>query len=115
MFARETSTEREMTVTTVLDADGTIRYQSAAFDRACGYRPEEVVGDDVSDYLHPDDRERVATLLRRGEDATPPFRYRIRHADGSWVWFRVTDLAESEADERLLVVADVDDAGRSKR
>ena len=110
MFAREASTEREMPVTTVLDADGTIQYQSAAFERACGYRPKAVVGDDVRDYLHPDDRERIAALLRRGDDVTPPFRYRIRHADGSWVWFCVTDLAGSEASERLIVVADVDDA-----
>ena len=110
MFAREASTEREMPVTTVFDADGTIRYQSAALERACGYRPGAVVGHDVHDYLHPDDRERVATLLRRGDDATPPFRYRLRHADGSWVSFRVTDLAESEAGDRLLLLADVNDA-----
>ena len=99
-----------MSVTTVLDVDGTVRYQSAALERACGYHRGEVVGDDVHDYLHPDDRERVATLLRQGNDATPPFRYRLRHADGSWVWFRITDLVESETGDRLLVVSDVDDA-----
>ena len=107
MFDREIAADRGMPVTTVLDAEGTIRYQSAAFERVCGYDHGSVVGDDVREYLHPEDRERVAALLRRSGDGADPFRYRFRHADGSWVRFEVADRVRPRADVCVLTSRDV--------
>jgi PAS domain-containing protein len=45
-------------IITVLEADGTIRYQSPATERVLGYRPEELVGKNVFDYGHLDDMPR---------------------------------------------------------
>ena len=42
-------------VITVLDADGTIRYDSPAVERVLGYKPEERIGTNALDYLHPND------------------------------------------------------------
>jgi PAS domain-containing protein len=46
-------------IVTVLDADGTVRYQSPSIERILGYEQEELVGTNVFDHVHPEDRERV--------------------------------------------------------
>jgi PAS domain S-box-containing protein len=86
MSDTEAFAEREATGALVLDADSTVLYLSAALGRECGHGASAMVGDDVREYLHPDDRGRFSTFVRPSEDGRP-FRYRLRHADGSWVWF----------------------------
>ena len=71
----------------ILEADGTIRYESPAVERVLGYRPEETVGTSVFDYLHPDDLEKTASGFFEGIEAnksTGMAELRFRHADGSW-------------------------------
>jgi PAS domain S-box-containing protein len=81
--------EHSSDIITVLDPDGTYQYQSQSSERILGYDPEALLGDDVFEYVHPDDRSR---LIERFEHAvanpevTPNTQYRFRHADGSWLW-----------------------------
>ena len=60
-------------VITILEADGTIRYESPAVEELLGYRAEELVGTSVFDYIHPDDTDRasreLSRLLENGDDA----------------------------------------------
>jgi PAS domain S-box-containing protein len=54
---------------TVLTTDGIIRYESPSVQRLLGWRPEELIGRRVFDYVHPDDVEQVAAgIARRLED-----------------------------------------------
>jgi diguanylate cyclase (GGDEF)-like protein/PAS domain S-box-containing protein len=74
-------------VVMILEADGTVRYVSPAVERVLGYRPEDLVGTLVFDYVHPEDIEDVSesfaqTLEKPG--VQPPIEYRVRAADGSW-------------------------------
>ena len=75
-------------IITVLEIDGTIRYESPAAERILGYRPEEMVGDNVFDYVHPGDRDRILDTFCKGvaagESTLLPTEFRLRHADGSW-------------------------------
>ena len=74
-------------ITTVLDADGTIRYESPSIERLLGYRPEDLVGQNAFDYVHPDDLERVRSIFgetTKRSGASRPAEVRFRHADGSW-------------------------------
>src|SRR4028119_454838 len=74
-------------ITTVLDADGTIRYESPSIERLLGYRPEDLVGQNAFDYVHPDDLERVRRIFgetTKRSGASRPVEVRFRHADGSW-------------------------------
>lgn len=74
-------------VITLLDADGTITYQSPSVERVVGYRPEVMVGGSIFDYIHPDDVGKTRKNLARAlEEGAPrrPVEYRFRHADGSW-------------------------------
>ena len=43
---------------TVVDTDGTISYVSPAVTRILGYEPDELVGHEGYEFVHPDDRER---------------------------------------------------------
>jgi PAS domain S-box-containing protein len=74
-------------ITTVLDADGIIRYESPSIERLLGYRPEDLVGQNAFDYVHPDDLERVRSIFgetTKRSGASRPAEVRVRHADGSW-------------------------------
>ena len=76
-------------VITVLNADGTITYQSPSVFQSIGYRPEDLVGTDVMDLVHPDEQTRARILFRRvvrqpGEFGTVEFR--CRHAAGHYVY-----------------------------
>jgi PAS domain S-box-containing protein len=59
-----------------------------------GYgRPEELAGKPLFAHIHPDDRERVETFIRRrqkGEPAPSRYEYRIIRRDGSVVWIEIS-------------------------
>mgnify|MGYP000247663300 FL=1 len=78
---------------TVVDADGTITYVSPAVTRILGYDPDELIGHEGYEFVHPDDRERnaeavEAVLSNQAESETVEVRF--RHADGSWRWIEAT-------------------------
>lgn len=89
---REEQYERLLTeisnVVTVLDEDGTIRYERPSIQKAFGYDPDELVGRQAFELVHPDDLDKVAeAFFVAVEDQGVPQRtvqYRFRHADGSW-------------------------------
>ncbi|MDR9380282.1 MAG: PAS domain S-box protein [Natronomonas sp.] len=77
-------------IITILEADGTIQYNSPAIEHILGYEQDEPVGEKAFEYVHPDDRERIEAefdRLREIEDeARESFEMRLRRADGSWIW-----------------------------
>jgi diguanylate cyclase (GGDEF)-like protein/PAS domain S-box-containing protein len=82
-------TQNSSDIVTLLGAVGTIRYQSLSVERILGYGPEEIIGDNAFEYVHPDDRERVEIAFAEGlvdPSRRPSVEYRFRHKDGSWVW-----------------------------
>jgi PAS domain S-box-containing protein len=84
--------ENASDIITILDGEGTIRYQSPSVERVLGYKPHELIGSDMADLLHPDDwakwLESFAALkagLRSGApEMSPITEGRLRHKDGSW-------------------------------
>ena len=74
----------------VTDADGTIRYISPAVERVLGYRPEEMVGTNTADYVHPDDLEgafgELAAALASLGVHPVAVETSVRHKSGSWRW-----------------------------
>ncbi|HVF01621.1 MAG TPA: PAS domain S-box protein, partial [Rubrobacteraceae bacterium] len=77
-------------VITILEGDGTIRYQTPAAENVMGYKPEELIGTNMFDHVHPDDveqsRSRFGKLLEQ-PGSYEPVEVRFRHADGSWRYF----------------------------
>jgi diguanylate cyclase (GGDEF)-like protein/PAS domain S-box-containing protein len=74
-------------VNVILAADGTIAYESPAVERVLGARSDSRLGTLALDWVHPDDRQRVARLflvVARKPGAEAAAEMRVRHADGSW-------------------------------
>jgi len=76
-------------IITVLAADGTIKYESPSIERILGFKPEELVGHNAFEFVHPDDIP--ALQVKFMEAVTQPqhnvtAEFRFRHADGSWVY-----------------------------
>jgi PAS domain S-box-containing protein len=78
---------------TVVDTDGTITYVSPAVTRILGYEPDELIGHEGYEFVHPDDQERnaeaVETVLSNPSEPQT-VEVRFQHADGSWRWIEAT-------------------------
>jgi PAS domain S-box-containing protein len=79
--------ENSLDLFSILDGDGTIRYTSLSQERASGWKPEEFVGKNASEFVHPDDLPRIKQLAIeavRNRRHPVSAEYRLRRKDGSW-------------------------------
>lgn len=79
-------------VATIFDADGTITYVSPSVRRILGYDPDDLVGDQGYEYVHPEDREANANAVEQAleQDESAVAEVRFRRADGTWCWIEST-------------------------
>ncbi len=69
--------------------DGRIVFESPSVTRVLGYLPEEMVGRNTLDIVHPDDLHTVREGAPGTAEAKAGMRtivVRVRHKDGSWRW-----------------------------
>ncbi len=74
-------------IITVLKSDGTMQYQSPSVERLLGYAPEELIGNNVFELVHPDDLPDVLNAFRTGiqnPGSAQSAEFRFHHKDGSW-------------------------------
>ena len=74
----------------VMDSNGEVTYASPSTANVFGYDPEDYVGRNALDLVHPEDLDRVTAafedcLEADGEEVSVVYRY--QHADGSWRWY----------------------------
>jgi PAS domain S-box-containing protein len=73
----------------LVQPDGRIIFESPAVTRLLGYLPEEMVGCNALEFVHPDDFARVLegsrTLLNQ-PGSMRTINLRVRHIDGTWRW-----------------------------
>ncbi len=96
----------------LLRHDGVSVYQSAAVSRQLGYAPDELVGRNNFDLVHPDDAALTGKQFQRifeRNEAIGPVRYRFRHQDGSWHYLESVARPFKGADGTLLAVANTRD------
>ena len=80
-------TEQALDLTTLVDADGFVRYASPSYLGVLGYQPAQVIGQRVFDFVHPDDLAATLDIFTDGSttpQATRAHEFRFRHHDGSW-------------------------------
>ena len=113
--------ENSADLTVVLDTRGVHHYVSPSVNRILGYRPEEIVGQSMTEFLHPDDLPRaiqtIRSTLHSPGVAKPLPDYRIWHRDGYWRFFSAiaTNLRNDPAVGGIVVNChDVTDSKRAK-
>jgi len=81
----------------VLDREGTFRAANPAWTRILGWLPEEVVGRNHLEFVHPDDHQQSgAALAKASIEELPTTETRFRHKDGSWRWIAWVAAPEDE-------------------
>lgn len=95
-------------VITLLEVDGTILYESLSVERTLGYRPEELIGRNAFDYVHPDDLDRTLGAfsgMLTDPGLRPSVEYRFRCKDGSWCYLESigSNLLDDPRVEELVV------------
>jgi PAS domain S-box-containing protein len=92
------------------DTDRVLKYVSPSVTRITGWTPEEVIGHDTFEVVHPDDRQNL--LSRRGlsGDAGPQAgvaMWRMRRKDGVYIWMEssVTIIEKNEGDFQVVSIA----------
>ncbi len=82
--------ENALDIITIVDFDGTIRYESPAVRQVLGYDPEELQGRNAFDFMPEDDAATATTILQDlvgRPGGTASCEVRFRHKDGSWRTF----------------------------
>ena len=83
---------------TVLDASGTVTYQSPSVERLLGYSVAEIEGNRFEKLLSRADRERLAPLVAAAGSETHTFECSLQHHDGRQLHFEIqrTELLGDE-------------------
>lgn len=79
--------ENALDIITIIDPSGYIHYASPSVQTVVGYLPEDLIGQNFFDYLHPEDLERAAQNIVdvwHNSDSVLPTEFRYRHYNGSW-------------------------------
>lgn len=72
----------------VFDPEGYFRFVSPSFQILLGYDPEEFVGENIFDIVHPSDLERMSNLLNGTvltDNRVSQLEFQCRHQNGSWL------------------------------
>jgi PAS domain S-box-containing protein len=92
---------------TVLDENGVVQYESPSIERIYGFEQDELVGDHVAEYFHPDDREAVVAAFHAvvdgDDDAVETVEYRHERADGTYCWVESAASADPTPEGRYVV------------
>jgi len=75
--------ENSLDLIIIINDDGTIRYASPSHERILGYRSEELIGQSIRRFVHPDDLMSVQAAMESGDDVAA-LEARVRHKDGTW-------------------------------
>jgi PAS domain S-box-containing protein len=91
-----------------LALDGTITFVSPAWRELLGHLPEQVVGKNLLEFVHPEDAPailaRMGTVLQSGESVRG-LEYRVRNAIGEWQWHKSSGSLVKNAQGEALYFA----------
>ncbi len=114
--ARRESEERyrtlvEHTFDFIIEAsvDGRFLYLSSDYKEALGYEPDELLGRNIFELIHPDDVSETIEAFRQGllQFTSGQATYRYRHKNGEWRWFESTGrpFRTAGGEVRVMVVS----------
>jgi PAS domain S-box-containing protein len=111
--ARRESEERyrtlvEHTYDFVIEAsiEGRFLYVSSDYTDTLGYDPDELLGKNIFDFMHPDDVDAAIEAFSRGliDFTSEQAVFRYRHKNGEWRWFESTGRPFRTAGDEVHVM-----------
>jgi PAS domain S-box-containing protein len=92
-------TENATDMISTHDALARYIYVSPYVEKLLGFRPEEIIGKNAYDFMHPEDislmhKYQLNTLY---EDNNDPIEYRLRKKDGNYIWVESSARSVKEA------------------
>jgi PAS domain S-box-containing protein len=109
--------EGTLDIITVVDEFGTIVYQSPSIQRHLGYQPEELMGRNLFEFVHPEDMSHIRGAFdacRTDDKASTPVEHRLRHADGVWRTFESVGRFEPDGAGSRIGIIHSRDVGARK-
>ncbi len=94
-------------LTGILDLDGVCKYASPNYESFLGYHPDELIGMNGFNYVHPDDigflTEQFSKLKDVNRLTSDP--YRFKHKNGQWRWIQSigTNLIENDIVSGVII------------
>jgi PAS domain S-box-containing protein len=85
--------EHSSDVISILNPEGEVLYASPSSARVLGYLPEEMIGQNAFEFLHPKDRDHSQRALEEVLNKPPGPRQieaRVRQKNGDWCWVEST-------------------------
>jgi PAS domain S-box-containing protein len=79
--------ENASDLVTIIDREGTFRYQSPSIEKVLGYRQDELIGKSCFDLTHPSNVAEMREVLERLQEpgsAMSAVQFAIRHKNGRW-------------------------------
>ncbi|MGE5398424.1 MAG: PAS domain S-box protein [Chitinophagales bacterium] len=82
-------TDNMLDMINVIDINGFLQYVSPSHKALLGYMPEELLGKNLLDYIHPDDLPGFLEVLRTGarKQSSDKLEVRLKNTSGGYVWF----------------------------
>jgi PAS domain S-box-containing protein len=106
---------------TLMDEDGVIQFKSQSVRGVLGYSPDDLVGENAFEYVHPEDRERAIAAFENVADSpsgtTGKVEYRFRLPDDSWLWVESTFVNRTDTvlDGYVLNTRDISERKQRER
>lgn len=102
-------TESSSDIIIVLNTQGIVTYTNPAIEKVLGYAPEERIGRNGLEFVHPDDLQSMVDkfniLISSTKYSVLHAETRLRHKDGSWRIFETTgnNLVKDNVVEAVIV------------
>ena len=80
-------------IVSIHNAQGQMLYISPSIEHILGYEQDELMGKNMLDYIHPEQRQHTEDEINKVKSspgAHPSFETRFRHKNGEWVWVECT-------------------------
>ncbi|SDZ38187.1 PAS domain S-box-containing protein/diguanylate cyclase (GGDEF) domain-containing protein [Micromonospora pattaloongensis] len=87
----------------VADPTGRLVYASPSHHRELAHRPDDLLGGDIAELVHPADRDRLRLALADAA-RSPKVEYRMRTGHGKWVWVE-SALRPAPSDDSTVVLS----------
>ncbi|MBS3817107.1 MAG: PAS domain S-box protein, partial [Candidatus Thermoplasmatota archaeon] len=109
-------TEEVNDLIVLVNLEGEFQFVNEAHKRLLGYDPEELIGNNSLELIHPDDRDRVKEQFMRGiKKGHAEGEARVSTKDGSYKWIESHGRFMPDEEQVLIVNRDITERKKRER